>query len=150
MATLRLETVIEALPEVCFDLSRSIDLHAESMARSKEKAVAGVTTGLIGHNEEVTWEAKHFGRKWRVTSRVTTFDPPHRFVDEMTVPGPFAFFRHEHLFEPEDDGTRMVDVVDYRLRTSLGGPLTNPIAGWYLRRLLTVRNQLISSRARKR
>jgi len=30
-----------------FDRSRSIDLHRSSMARSRERAVGGVTTGLI-------------------------------------------------------------------------------------------------------
>src|SRR5262245_11264571 len=35
-------TLIGASPEVCFDLSRDIDVHVESMAASGERAVAGV------------------------------------------------------------------------------------------------------------
>lgn len=47
MATITLETRINAPAGVCFDLSRNIDMHTASMKKSKEKAVAGVTSGLI-------------------------------------------------------------------------------------------------------
>jgi ligand-binding SRPBCC domain-containing protein len=33
-----------------------------------------------------------------MTSRITEWSRPERFVDEQ-VRGPFAAFRHEHLFE---------------------------------------------------
>jgi len=46
--TLRFTTDIGAAVEACFDLSRSIDLHLESMLASRERAVGGVTSGLIG------------------------------------------------------------------------------------------------------
>ena len=91
-------TDIKARPEDCFDLSRNIDLHLESMLASDERAIEGVTSGLISAGEEVTWEARHFGVTWRMTSRIIEFDPPRRFVDEM-IRGPFTAFRHEHLFE---------------------------------------------------
>jgi len=85
----RIVTGIAAPPVRCFDLSRSIDLHLESMIASQERAVGGVTSGLIGAGEEVSWEARHFGIRWRMTSRISAFDPPHRFVDEMVrVPSP--------------------------------------------------------------
>jgi len=44
-----------------FERARSIDAHIDSMARSREEAVAGVTIGLISPGEEVTWRARHFG-----------------------------------------------------------------------------------------
>ena len=95
--------------------------------------------------ESVTWEAKHFGRMWRVTSKITAFERPQRFVDEMTEPGPFRFYRHEHLFEAEDRGTRMVDIVDFAVRYRL--PLAQAIGRWYLARLLSARNDVIRGRA---
>lgn len=36
-----------------FDRARSIDAHKDSMARSREQAVAGVRTGLISLGEDV-------------------------------------------------------------------------------------------------
>jgi ligand-binding SRPBCC domain-containing protein len=115
MAVVRIVTDIAAFAEVCFDLSRSIDLHLEPMVASGERAVGGVTSGLISGGERVTWEARHFGVHWRMTSRINEFDPPRRFVDEMEA-GPFAYFRHEHIFEPRGDITQMTDVIQSRTR----------------------------------
>jgi hypothetical protein len=58
-------TMIDAPPDVVFDLSLDIDAHLASMARSGERAIAGVTTGQIGLGEEVTWRARHFGIPFR-------------------------------------------------------------------------------------
>ncbi len=139
-------TDIAAPTDRCFDLSRSIELHVESMAASRERAVSGVTSGLIGKEDEVTWEARHFGVRWRVTSRITEFDRPHRFVDEM-IRGPFALFRHEHRFEGSEGTTRMTDLIEFRTRA---GPLTRVtdfVAAAYLRRLMLKRNATIRGKA---
>ncbi len=143
MPVFRIVTDIAAPVEQCFDLSRSIDLHLESMIASKERAVAGVTTGLISEGQEVSWQARHFGIQWRMTSRITEFEAPHRFVDEM-VRGPFASFRHEHRFEAHAGGTRMTDVVTFGVAL---GPIANLPVGLYLRRLMTIRNAVIRTKA---
>lgn len=145
MPRLSIRTEIGVAPERCFELSRSIDLHVESMVASRERAVAGVTSGLIGLGQEVSWEARHFGRMWQMTSRITEFEPPRRFVDEM-VRGPFRRFRHEHRFEPSGEGTLMTDVVEFQMP---GWFLVNTVAATYLRHLLVVRNALIRSEAER-
>ena len=146
---LRLTTALAAPIERCFDLSCSIDLHAESMQASKERAVAGVTSG-IGLGEEVTWEARHFGVTWRVTSRITEYERPRRFVDEMQA-GPLRGFRHEHCFEEHDSVTTMVDVVDYRLPLGPLGRLVDALAfRRYLHRLLLTRNAFIKAAAEEK
>ena len=150
MAVLRLVTDITASPDVCFDLSRSIDLHLESMVASGERAVGGVTSGLIRAGERVTWKARHSGVRWRVTSRISEFDPPRRFVDEMEEPRPFAYFRHEHLFEASGKGTRMTDVIEFRTRLGPLAPIADVAAGAYLQRLMRTRNATIRSRAEGR
>ena len=60
MPLIRLETLIRAPIERCFDLARDIGLHVRSTAATREVAIAGVTKGLISLGEEVTWEATHF------------------------------------------------------------------------------------------
>ena len=112
MATIRVVTDVAAPIDVCFDLARSIDLHVVTTGDSGERAVAGVTQGLIGMGEEVTWSAKHFGVRQLLTSRITAFDCPRRFRDSL-VRGAFARFDHDHIFEPTPAGTRMIDVFDY-------------------------------------
>lgn len=141
---LRLVTDIAAPAQVCFDLSRSIDLHLESLAASRERAVGGITSGLIEAGQEVTWEARHFGILWRVTSRITEYRPPRWFVDEMDEGRPFARFRHEHSFETVDGFTRMSDMVTFRTRW---GFLVDLVVHAYLRWLLSVRNRTIKAQA---
>ncbi|MFC6102807.1 SRPBCC family protein [Olivibacter domesticus] len=49
MPVIELTTLIDADINICFDLARSIDLHTISTKKTKEQAIAGVTTGLIGN-----------------------------------------------------------------------------------------------------
>lgn len=143
MPVITLSIPVAAPIEVVFDLARSIDLHLESTAQTNERAVAGRTSGLIGLGEEVTWEATHFCIRQRLTSKIVQFDRPHHFRDSM-VSGVFRRFDHDHHFVADGRGTVMTDTFDY---TSPLGPL-----GWladvvllkrYMRRLLTIRNQVI-------
>ena len=136
---------IKAPIQVCFDLSRSIDIHMESTAYTYERAVKGRTSGLIEQGETVTWEATHFGIRQQLTSIITEFDPPNSFVDEM-VSGAFKRFRHEHTFELIDDGTLMTDKFDYTSPFGLLGRLADMMfLRSYMERLLLRRNEYIKS-----
>jgi len=147
MPVIRLSTPIRAPIEVCFDLARSIDLHLESMKASRERAVSGVTHGLIGMNDEVTWEAVHFGIRQRLTSRITAFDRPHHFQDSM-VRGAFKRFHDDHLFENAGGTTTMIDVFDYESPLGLLGRIGNVLfLDRYLRRILTDRAAVIRAAA---
>src|SRR4051812_8992810 len=100
MPVIHLQTTINASTERCFDVARSIDIHKAGASKTREKAVAGVTSGLIDLGETVTWEAVHFGIKQRLTSCITRYERPYLFVDEM-VKGAFHCFTHVHRFESE-------------------------------------------------
>lgn len=150
MPVIRLETFIAAPPDLCFDLSRSVDLHLDSFSRTRERAVAGVTSGLMGAGDEVTWEAVHFGVRQRFTSAITEFDRPRMFVDEMKR-GAFRRFRHEHRYEPVEGGTLMIDSVDYKSPLGPLGELADALfVRSYLTRLLTDRNMQIKACAEAR
>ena len=133
------ETLILAHPQRAFDASRDIGLHTETQKQAGEAAVAGVTTGLIGMDEEVTFEARHFGLRLQHRARITAFDPPRRFVDTM-MSGAFKSFVHEHAFEEREGGTLMIDRIE--LRAPLG--LLGRFAEWlfldrYIERLQRAR-----------
>ncbi|PNH81536.1 SRPBCC family protein [Arthrobacter sp. AFG20] len=123
-----------------FNLSRSIDAHKDSMARSREEAVGGVTSGLIALGQEVTWRAWHFGLPIRMTSRIAEMQAPHYFVDEQ-VRGPFLRFRHVHEFSEVPGGTVMVDRIDFAALFGLLGRAAEKLfLARYLRRLIEARN----------
>jgi ligand-binding SRPBCC domain-containing protein len=149
MTRIRLETVIEAPIERVYDLARDIDLHVRSMANAGEQAVGGRMSGLIGLGETVSWQARHFGITWMLTSRVTVAEPPTRFVDEQ-VTGPFRSFRHEHRFESIPIGTLMID--DWQHTSPLGpiGRLVDRLVlTGYMRRLLETRNLELKTEAER-
>ncbi|WP_343625326.1 SRPBCC family protein [Flavobacterium lindanitolerans] len=83
MPRICLKTAITAPLDVVFDLSRSIDLHTISTEQTQEKAVSGKTSGLIGLNDTVTWRAKHLGFTQHLTSKITDYNRPSFFADEM-------------------------------------------------------------------
>ncbi len=105
-------TVIHSPIERCFDLARSVEVHLAGNVHSGETAVAlaGVTSGLIGMGQRVTWRAKHLGLWHELTSEITAMDRPVYFQDTM-IRGPFRFMKHDHLFRPLSSGkTEMKDV----------------------------------------
>jgi ligand-binding SRPBCC domain-containing protein len=139
MSIIAVSTEIRAEPEVCFDLARSVEAHLTSTRRTRERAVAGVTTGLLALGDQVTWRARHLGVTQELTSRITAFDRPRHFRDEM-VRGVFSHFVHDHYFEPTDRGTRMRDVLDYASPMGPVGRLVErAFLDGYLRRFLRER-----------
>jgi ligand-binding SRPBCC domain-containing protein len=147
MPVIVLRTRVAAPPSRCFDLARDVTAHQRSTEASRERAVAGVTSGLLGLGDEVTWEATHFGVRQRLTSHITEFDPPKRFVDEM-VRGPFRSFRHEHQFHEIDGGTEVVDIFDYTAPLGPLGRLADTLfLSRYMTRLLRDRNAYLKRAA---
>lgn len=147
-------TELDAPPERAFELSRSIDAHLGSMADTGERAIDGVTSGLIGLGETVTWRARHFGVTWTMTSRITALDEPRTFTDEQ-VRGPFARFRHVHGFErlerPDGTvGTLMLDQVTFTAPLGPLGLIAERVAlTRHLRRLIESRNAWLAGALRQ-
>ncbi len=147
MPVIVLKTEINAPVGRCFDLSRSIDLHKISTEHTNEQAIDGVTSGLIKLNESVTWSARHFGIYQTLETKITEFDSPRFFADEM-VKGAFQGFRHEHHFEDIKIGTLMTDIFDYQSPFGIIGKLVDVmILKRYMTKLLIKRNEIIKEYA---
>jgi ligand-binding SRPBCC domain-containing protein len=147
MPVIELSTVIRAPRERVFDLARSIDAHQDSTGGTEERAIAGVTSGLIGMDEEVTWEARHLGVRQRLTVRVTAFERPSHFQD-MMISGAFSSMAHDHTFEVHPEGTLMRDRFEFA--SPLG--ILGRIADWlfltsYMRRFIVRRNAVLKQLA---
>ncbi|MEC5147942.1 SRPBCC family protein [Chitinophaga sp. 212800010-3] len=147
MPTIHLTTVIYAPLERVFDLSRSITLHKKSMHRRQEEAIKGRTNGLISYNETVTWRAKHLGKVRELTSKITAMQRPESFTDEM-IQGDFTHLHHQHFFKSIDNGTVMIDMMDFGTPYGWFGKV---FERFYLRkymiRLLQERNDIIKDYA---
>jgi ligand-binding SRPBCC domain-containing protein len=114
---------------------------------TEEKAVAGTISGLIGLGETVTWEARHFGIKQRLTSKITRFERPGLFTDEM-MEGAFKMIRHDHIFKEEKGITCMTDHFIFESPYGIAGTFFNfLILKRYLKKLLINRNCLIKEYA---
>ena len=147
MPTIELSTYINAPIERCFDMARSIDLHMESTKQTGEKAIAGRTSGLIELGETVTWRAKHFGIWQNLTSKITEFNYPNSFTDEL-VEGAFKSTHHQHRFRTVNGKIEMKDIFKFESPLGILGKLANYLfLTRYMTSLLERRNQVIKKAA---
>jgi ligand-binding SRPBCC domain-containing protein len=100
--------------------------------------------GLLGPGDRVTWQARHFGVRQKLTSAITRFDPPHAFQDTM-LRGAFAFMQHDHFFrEGPGDATEMRDVFRFAAPIpGLGWLAERLVLARYMQSLLEERNAVI-------
>jgi len=78
------------------------------------------------------------------TTEIRRWDPPVRFVD-VQLSGPYQLWHHTHRFEPFNGGTRMTDVVRYRLPFGWIGRIVNALqVRRDVEKIFAYRNQKIS------
>lgn len=146
MVTLTEITIIRAPLERCFDLARSLEAHRAGQAHRGETIVAsaGLSCGLIGLGQRVTWKAKHFGVWQQLTSEITAMDRPVYFQDVM-VRGVFRFLRHDHFFRAlSSEETEMRDVFRFAAPLPILGRLAEiALLGRYMKAFLRERNAAI-------
>jgi uncharacterized protein (TIGR01777 family) len=92
----------------------------------------------------IDYVVRPFGirRRWRTL--IESYDPPREFSD-VQVLGPYALWHHTHLFEPENGGTRMTDIVRYRLPLRPLGDLASPLVRRELERIFDFRERTIAA-----
>ena len=143
MPTIHLTTFIAAPVERVFDLSRNISLHKLSMQESGEEAIAGITSGLINVEDTVTWKAKHLFKTRFFTSKIIEMKPFEKFTDKM-IKGDFISYQHEHFFKPIENGTILIDIINFETPYGFIGKLINRFyLNTYLEKLITHRNEVI-------
>ena len=146
MVTIEETTVIAAPLDRCFDLARSVEVHLAGNTHFGEQAVAleGVTTGLLGPGDIVTWRARHFFVRQRLTSQITAFDPPLYFQDTM-LRGAFRSMQHDHYFRTlPDRTTEMRDVFRFAAPIPVLGRIAETLVlHRYMQSLLHERNAVI-------
>ena len=107
-------------------------------------AMAGVTSGLIGMSQRVTWRARHFGLWQRLTSEITAMDRPAYFQDTM-IRGAFRFMKHDHFFRAlSPNKTEMKDAFCFAAPLGALGRLAEiAFLRRYMQALLHERNAVL-------
>lgn len=143
MQTIHLTTHIAAPVMRVFLLSLSVDLHTASTQQTDERAIAGVTHGLMKLGDHVTWQGRHFGLMLTHTSAISRYLAPDLFEDTMTK-GAFKSFRHVHSFRAEGAFTVMTDELVFCSPLGfLGAAIDRLVLCGYLKRFLEERNRMI-------
>jgi ligand-binding SRPBCC domain-containing protein len=147
MPVIELTTSIEAPIERVFDLARSVDAHTASTSQSKERAIAGRTSGLMEENETVTWEATHFAIKQKLTVKMTRLNKPKEFEDEM-ISGAFSKMKHTHSFRTEQNHTIMSDRFEFDAPLGILGRIAEKLfLTKYMKSFLLKRNSELKEMA---
>jgi ligand-binding SRPBCC domain-containing protein len=93
--------------------------------------------------DTVTWEAVHFGIKQHLTTKITAYERPQYFIDEM-IRGIFQELKHYHAFVPQHSGTLMIDTLTFRAPLGiLGRVIETLILTRYMQGLLLTRNRYL-------
>jgi ligand-binding SRPBCC domain-containing protein len=146
MVTLKEVTVIRAPIARCFDLARSVEAHVAGNVHWGEAAVAesGITSGLVDLGQRVTWRAKHFAIRQRLTSEITAMNRPVYFQDTM-IDGPFHSMQHDHVFRTlSPDMTEMEDMFRFVAPLPVLGRLAEIVLlRRYMQNLLRERNAVL-------
>jgi ligand-binding SRPBCC domain-containing protein len=143
MPTIHLTTFIAAPAQRVFDLSRSVDLHKQSMKKYHEEAVGGTRFGLVEKEDTITWKAKHLFKTRLLRVKITDLQPHKQFTD-LQLEGNFKSMQHEHYFKPCDNGTIMIDLFHFETPYGMMGKWINSIfLTRYMKKLLEQRNLVI-------
>lgn len=141
---IRISTEIEvaATIDVCFDMARNIDIHTQTVwPHTRERAIAGTTTGMIGGGETVTFQARHFLIRQKHKSLISNYVRPYHFVDEM-LQGTFKSMRHEHEFIDLGNSTLMKDTLCFEAPLGgIGWLVERVVLKRYMKRFLNYRNK---------
>jgi ligand-binding SRPBCC domain-containing protein len=90
----------------------------------------------------IHYRLRLFGIPIRWKTRISSWEPPHRFVDEQ-LSGPYRTWIHTHRFTDLGDSTQMDDEVLYDLPLHPIGRCAHPMVRTELNRIFRYRREAI-------
>jgi ligand-binding SRPBCC domain-containing protein len=143
MSKIHLTTFIKAPADRVFDLSRNITIFRKALQSRKEKISSGAAGNLVSSGETITLHARHLGKTRMMTARVMEIKKPLTFIEEQ-VKGDLKSYRHERHFKEIDNGTIMIDLLEFEgPRDMLGNFFSQFYLKKYLQKIILERNELI-------
>jgi ligand-binding SRPBCC domain-containing protein len=113
----------------------------------KESFSSGAGSNVLAKGETLSVVVKNAGKSRMAMIKITDLKRPHSFTEEL-VKGDLDNFKHEHHFKPVDNGTIIIDLVDFGMPKDVLGRLFGKIYfRKYMEELLQKRNDIIRSYA---
>jgi len=79
---------------------------------------------MMKKNALIDYSIKLFGMNMTWQTEITAWQAPHRFVDSQ-LKGPYRVWEHTHIFEENEGGTQMEDVIRYAVPGFVLSPLVH-------------------------
>ena len=147
MPRIHLTTFIAAPVERVFDLSRNLTLYKLIFQNRKEGFSSWAASNLLAKGETVSIVSKLAGKSRMSIIRVMDMQRPLSFTEEQ-VKGDLDIYRHEHHFKSIENGTIVIDLVDFgSTRDMLGKLFGKFYLKKYLEELLGRRNEMVRTYA---
>jgi ligand-binding SRPBCC domain-containing protein len=147
MASIHLTTFVAAPVDRVFDLSRHMALYKMLFHNRRETFTSGAASNTLAKGETISVLIKTAGRSRMSMIKITDLSRPKSFVEEQ-VKGDLEKYRHEHHFKPVENGTIIIDLVDYGMPKDFFGRMLGKFYfKKYIEELLQKRNDLIRSYA---
>ena len=143
MPRIHLTSFIQAPADRVFNLSRNLVLRKKSLEAPKAQLLSSSAENLMQQGETITIRAKHLGKTREVTARITELAHPRHFTEEQ-VRGDLKSFRHEYHFKPAENGTILIDILEYEgPRDMLGSLASVFFLKRYLESMMRRQHQLL-------
>ncbi|KJD33196.1 hypothetical protein PW52_14825 [Tamlana sedimentorum] len=147
MPCIEVKTEIDADIEKCFDLARDVTFYQSTLKNPTEMAIGGKVSGLVQKGDFTLWETRHLYIHQHLTLKVTEFESPVLFVDEM-IEGSFKSYKHQHIFKELQNKTLMIDRFYFESPYGVIGKLYDTfILKKHIKNLLVFRNAALKEKA---
>ena len=114
MNSLKTEVVINASIETVFAFfSKAENLEQLTPQWLRFKILTPLPV-IINKDSLITYRIKLFYIPMRWKTKITDWEPPHRFTD-VQLKGPYKTWIHEHRFIAQGNKTKMTDIVHYEV-----------------------------------
>jgi ligand-binding SRPBCC domain-containing protein len=147
MASIHLTTFIAAPIERVFDLSRHLAIYKQVFQSRKAEFRSGAASSLLSPGETISVLGKIAGKNRMTMLKLTKLQRPLSFTEEQ-VKGDLESYKHEHHFKPAQNGTIVIDILEYGPPRDMIGRIVARIRmKKYLEEFIGKRNETIRNYA---